>query len=272
MSRGQRRDPSHRRAVALQAALTLLVSLVSLVVIGWAPASAQAQSVGETAIGAVHAHRNDKTYKTLTFVQETQFADGRSETWYESLKTPGLLRIDIAPGDTNARVLLFRNDSVYQGGTKRAIAGRPYVHPLMVLFTDIATSDPQVTIAKVRQMGVDLSRSRADVFRGKPVTVIGAAVGDTTSTQFWIENERQLVVRLIERERRAGAGTNDTQVLSFTRAGAGWVESEIVFYSAGKLTQRELYNDVRTDVPLDDAIFQPVLASVPQWIAARRKP
>jgi hypothetical protein len=126
-------------------------------------------------------------------------------------------------------------------------------------------------IAKVVKMGYDLSKSRDDVFLGKPVTVIGAGPGDSTSAQFWIEKDRQVVVRLIEKERQPGAGLSDTRVLQYARAGRGWVESEIVFYQGGKLVQRELYNEIKVDVPLDDAIFQPVLGNVPSWIAARPK-
>ena len=43
----------------------------------------------------------------------------------------------------------------------------------MVLFTDISSTDPAATIAKVAKMGFDLTKSRDDVFMGKPVTVIG---------------------------------------------------------------------------------------------------
>ena len=45
-----------------------------------------------------------------------------------------------------------------------------------------------------------------------------------------------------------------------------------MFYQGGKLIQRELYNEISTDVPLDEAIFQPRLENVPAWIAARKKP
>lgn len=229
-----------------------------------------AQSVGETAIRAVHARWNGKTYRTLTFVQETQFADGRKETWFESLKAPGFLRIDIAPGDSTARMMLFRADSVYQGRGTRPVAGRPYVHPLMVLFTDIASSNPAETIAKINKMGIDLTKSRDDQFLGKAVTVIGAGVGDTTSSQFWIEKDRQLVVRLIEKEARPGAGRQDTQVLKYDKFGDMWVESEITFHVGGKLIQRELYNETKINVMLDDSIFQPSLSNVPSWIGARK--
>ena len=227
-----------------------------------------AQSVGESAIRAIHARWNGKTYRTLTFVQETQFGDGRKEIWYESLKAPGMLRIDIAPGDSGARMMLFRQDSIYQGRAGRAVVGRPYVHPLMVLFTDISSADPTATVAKVTRMGFDLTKSRDDVFMGKAVTVIGAPSGDSTSSQFWIEKDRQLVVRLIEKESRPGAGVSDTRVMQYARAGSGWVESEIVFYQGGTMAQRELYTQITTNVPLDDSIFQPVLANVPSWIAA----
>jgi len=237
-----------------------------------APTLSAAQSVGEKAIRDIHARWNGRTYKTLTFVQQTIMGDGRREVWFESLKAPGRLRIDIAPGDSTARLMLFRNDSIYQGRQGRAVVGRPYVHPLMVLFTDIASDSPAATITKAKALGFDLTKTRDDTFLGKPVTVIGAGPGDSTSSQFWIEKDRQLVVRLLEKERQPGAGVSDTRVLKYQRAGNGWVESEIVFYQGAKLVQTEVYTDVKVDVPLDDAIFQPSLANVPSWIRARGTP
>ncbi|MBL0171834.1 MAG: hypothetical protein IPP90_14145 [Gemmatimonadaceae bacterium] len=256
-----------RRRLGIRVALSLGTAIALVT----GPVAVAAQSVGETAIRSIHARWHGKTYKTLTFVQETQFGDGRKEIWYESLKAPGLLRIDIAPGDANARLMLVRRDSMYQGRAGRNVVGRPFVHPLMVLFTDIAENDPATTIAKVVGLGIDLSRSRTDSYMGRPVTVIGAGVGDSISSQFWIENDRQLVVRLIEKEARPGAGIADTRVAQYARAGQGWVESEIVFYQGGRMAQRELYSEIKTDVPLDDTIFQPLLANVPAWIAARKK-
>lgn len=258
-------DTSRDRSFVMPLKTLLVVSL-------FFAKTLMAQSVGEAAIRGIHERWHGKTYRTLTFVQETQFGDGRKETWFESLKAPGLLRIDIGPGDSISRVLLFRNDSAYQGRTGRPVVGRAYVHPLMVLFTDIASNEPSVTIAKVAAMGIDLAKSHDDVYMNRPVTVIGAATGDSTSSQFWIEKDRQLVVRLIEKEARPGAGISDTRVLQYARAGQGWVEAEITFTQGGRLVQRELYNEIKTDVPLDDSIFQPVLSNVPSWIAARKKP
>lgn len=246
---------------------TLTVSLLASAALA---STLHAQSVGEAAIRAVHARWNGKTYRTMTFVQETQYPDGRRETWFESIKAPGHLRIDINPGDSTARMMLFRADSLYQGRAGRPVVGRPYVHPLMVLYTDITSSNPSETIAKISKMGIDLSKSRDDQFLGKAVLVIGAGVGDTVSSQFWIEKDRQLVVRLIEKESRPGAGRSDTQVLKYDKIGDQWVESEITFHVGGKLVQRELYNETKLNVTLDDSIFQPSLSNVPTWIGTRK--
>ncbi|MCC6245690.1 MAG: hypothetical protein IT353_22855 [Gemmatimonadaceae bacterium] len=246
-------------------------AFAALIALPLAPLVLSAQSVGEQAISAIHARWKGKTYQTLTFVQETQFANGRSEWWYESMKIPGLLRIDIQPGDSTTRLMLVRNDSIYQGRAGRPVAGRPFVHPLMVLFTDIASVPPAETARKLTALGYDLTKSRDDMFMGKPVSVIGAGIGDSTSTQFWIEKDRQLVVRLIEKERQPGAGVSDTRVLKHARAGQGWVETEIVFYQKGTLVQRELYNDVKVDVPLDASIFEPRLLPLPAWVAQEKR-
>ena len=50
------------------------------------------------------------------------------------------------------------------------------------------------------------------------------------------------------------------------------MEQEIVFYQGGKMQKRELYNEIKADVPLDESIFQPVPSNIPSWIGARKKP
>src|SRR5688572_24064899 len=136
-------------------------------------------------------------YETLTFVQKTTLPNGKVETWYEALSAPGKLRIDIAPLDSQ-RTLLFRNDSLYEFRGGQRVAARELVHPLMVLGFDVYLQPDSVTIAKLRGLGYDLSRLHETTWRGRPTYVVGAAAGDTTSRQFWIDKERLYFVRSLE--------------------------------------------------------------------------
>jgi hypothetical protein len=153
---------------------------------------------GEQLIQAMLQRYAGKWYKTLTFVQTTSFPQtGKVETWYEAAKIPGALRIDVAPIDSG-RTILFRNDSIYQFKGGKLAGSKGFVHPLMVLGFDVYNQPADATISKLKDLGFDLSKLRTDTWQGHPVYVVGAAQGDSTTAQFWIDQERLLFVRMIE--------------------------------------------------------------------------
>jgi hypothetical protein len=210
----------------------------------------------------MHDRYAGKWYHTLTFVQKTTHEDGSIETWYEALQFPGLLRIDIAPIDSS-NVLLFRHDSIYviRGGQNRPV--RPLVHPLMVLGFDVYFDSPETTIGKLKGLGFDLSTMREDTWQGRPVYVVGAAAGDTTSNQFWVDKERLVFVRSLQAGQ--GGAIMETQFNKYQRLGEGWVSPEVLFYRNGVIVTREEYSDMRGDVPLPASLFDTKYAQ-PEWV------
>ena len=217
---------------------------------------------GEALIRQMHDRYAGKWYRTLTFVQKTTHEDGSIETWYEALQFPGLLRIDIAPIDSS-NVLLFRHDSIYviRGGQNRP--ARPLVHPLMVLGFDVYFDPPETTIGKLKGLGFDLSTMREDTWQGRPVYVVGAAAGDTTSNQFWVDKERLVFVRSLQPGQ--GGAIMETQFNKYQRLGEGWVSPEVLFYRNGVIVTREEYSDMRGDVPLPASLFDTKYAQ-PEWV------
>lgn len=225
---------------------------------------------GRALVREMHARYATTWYRTLTFVQTTRFADGRVETWYESAAIPGRLRIDIAPLDSG-RTILFRADTVHEfrGGTLAGSA--PLVHPLMVLGFDVYADPPETTIRKLEGLGVDLGTLRAATWQGRAAWVVGAADGDTTSAQFWVDRERLLFVRLIEPKRPpdrpdAAPRIQETQFNRYERLGGGWIAPEVLFLVNGREVLREEYGEMRADPALDPAIFDPAANAVPEWV------
>ena len=217
---------------------------------------------GEALIRQMHERYAGRWYRTLTFVQKTTHEDSSIETWYEALKFPGLLRIDIAPIDSS-NVLLFRHDSLYviRGGQTRP--ARALVHPLMVLGFDVYIEPPETTIGKLKGLGFDLSRMREDTWQGRPVYVVGAAAGDSTSAQFWIDQERLVFVRSLQPGQ--GGAIMETQFNKYQKLGQGWISPEVLFYRNGTVVTREEYSDMRADVPLPEGLFDPKYAE-PAWV------
>jgi len=90
------------------------------------------------------------------------------------------------------------------------------------------------------------------------VYVIGAAAGDLRSHQLWIDKERLLFVRSIEPDDRDTTKTVDIRFDDYVKmTGGGWLSERVEIYRDGKLVQREEYSDVRTNDPIDPAIFAP---------------
>ena len=223
-------------------------------------AQAPAPTNGQQVLAAMHDRYAATWYPTLTFVQKSIWykADGseaRVQTWHEALSAPGRLRIDM--GEAAARSgAIFRNDSTYSfagGKLTRATAAR---NLLLILGFDVYTQPTARTAAVLQGEGVDLTRFHRDTFQGRPVYVVGAEAGDTIATQFWVDAERLLFVRLIQ----ANAARTSWQDVRFNRyvpKPGGWLAEQVQVLASGKLVYEEDYSEVRVNVKLDPDLFEP---------------
>jgi hypothetical protein len=220
---------------------------------------------GEELVHRMRDRYAGRWYRTLTFTQRTTLPDGSVETWYEALQLPGRLRIDIAPLD-GMNTILFRNDSIYEFRGGRLHRSAVTVHPLMVLGFDVYEAPVPETVRKLRDLGFDLSKLHESTWRGRPVYVVGAASGDTTSAQFWIDRERLYFVRSLQPSRKDSTAVEEVRFDRYVRLGGGWVETEVLFLVNGRQRMKEEYQDLRADVPLDPAIFDPSKWVPPGWV------
>ena len=236
---------------------------------GGAPAP-QAVSVndGESLIRAMHARYSGKWYRTMTFIQRTtlysQTGAPSEQTWYEALSLPGKLRIDYGnPEAGNA--LLFRADSNYQFAGGRLARTATGWNELLVLGFDVYTQPPEVTSSILRSLGFQMSRMRGASFDGRSVWVIGTtSISDSTSKQFWVDRDRLVVVRTIEK--RPEGRRVDVRFGDFAAAGNGWVAKQVFQYVDGQVRLHERYTNIKTDVVIDPALFDPKqFATVKHW-------
>jgi len=231
------------------------------------PAARPALTNGEAVVRRMHEVHNRSWYRTLTFVQKTSFPDRPAQTWYEAAAFPGKLRIDIAPVDS-ANATMYVGDSIYAFRNGRRVAARPERNLLLTLGFDVYGQPPETTIRQLTEQDIDLSKMHQSSWQGRPVTIVGASAGDSTSNQFWVDTERMLFVRLIERVPRQNnqTGRLDIEFNRYQRLGGGWIAPEVIIRMDGTEIMREEYSDMRADVELDPALFTTTGYTKPAWI------
>ena len=241
----------------------------AVIVSAWRPLTIP---TGAEIVRSMHDKYAGKWFKTLTFVQQTtrQTKDGKDtvETWYEAASLPGRLRIDVGkPSEGNG--VLYRHDSTNQmtsGSLDKAAAGG---NPLLPLLFDVYVVPVNQTIADVQNtLKIDLSKVRQSTWDGRPVYIIGADSGNEHAPQVWIDTERLVVLRQIFAFGSDSSPTYiDGQLKQYRPIGKSWIAPQCEFYIAGKLLQREDYTEIKADVPLSEALFDPAQwKTAPHWL------
>jgi hypothetical protein len=222
---------------------------------------------GEAVIDAMRDRYAGKWYTTLTFKQRTSrlLPTGKwsVQTWWEAMKLPGRLRIDFDPVSAGNGVLYARDSQfVVQNG--RALRGDPGINPLLLLGFDVYTAPVSYTTTRLRREGFDLSRVWETTFKDRPVIVVGARRGDYNRKQFWVDAERLVFVRMLEPTPRDTSKMQDIRFVNYERRGGGWIAPRVEIWTDQKLVFYEDYEEIRVDVPLEDALFVPS-----RWKTAR---
>jgi hypothetical protein len=222
-----------------------------------------ADTAGESVIRGMHARHHQHFPRTMAVVQRTMFANGTIETWYKTTSLPGLMRIDIAP-PALGRTILFRGDSVYtwDGGILRGGQRAPY--RMLTLLRDIFVRDPAETIAALRSTGFNLDLSHEATWEGRPVIVVGAVAGDSTSRQFWVDRERLVVVRF--REPLPNGMPLDARMTDYRSVGGSWIEHEVTIRINGQLVQTDQHAEMTPGVSLEEGLFDTGARTQPQWL------
>jgi hypothetical protein len=220
---------------------------------------------GEELIQQMYDRYDGKWYRTLTFIQKTTLPNGKVETWYEAISAPGMLRIDIAPLDS-MNTIIFRNDSIYDFRGGKLAKASPMVHPLLVLGFDVYVQPVAETVRKLKGLKFDLSKVHERTWQGRSTYVVGAAKGDSTSAQFWIDKERLYFVRSLEPSPKDPAVMLDTRFEKYRRMGDGWLELEVLFLAGGEMRMREEYTEPKIGMELSSELFETRAWTPPTWI------
>jgi len=231
-------------------------------------ARAERMHTGGDLLRAMHTRYEKSWYQTVTFTQKstTYKDDGTSsaETWYEAASVPGKLRIDIGPpADGKGYVLVDGNASIIKDN--KVAASRHSVNILLVLGFDVYRQDPETTIQVMKDEGYDLSKLREDTWEGKPAYVVGADKGDEKSRQFWVAKDTLLFLRVIEPAQGDATKVDDIRFIHYQPLAGAWIAAGVEVYADGKKVFTEDYTDIRANVKLDPAVWDPQQFATTHW-------
>lgn len=225
----------------------------------------QAAPSGRALLEQMRTAYTGKWFKTLTFVQKTTIVrpDGTKteQTWFESMRSPDTLRIDVAPLE-NGNGSLNLPDKVIVIRSGKVTATRPDGNPFLPFVAGIYTQPLETSIAQLAPQKYDLTATHRADFQGRRTFVVGTAkAGDLTVPQFWVDAERLVVVRALI---TSGASMLDITLDDYVKSGASWVATKITMSVGGAVRQIEEYSDVKTDVELPADLFDPAT-----WMTAK---
>jgi hypothetical protein len=230
------------------------------------PAAIAAQEAvpanGTAVLERMRAAYDGKWYHTLTFAQKTTIfgKDGakRIQSWRESLRHTAAhgtqLRIDVGDA-TNGNGVLYTPDSSWRFQAGKLSAKNADGNAFLPLIEGVYVQPVAKTVAELAPTRVDLSKVRSGTWMKRAVWIVGASsAADSTSPQFWVDVERQVVVRMIVTF-VVGGDAYDVQLDDYVKAGNGMLATKISMFVKGAPVQTEDYADWRVDVPLADSVF-----------------
>jgi hypothetical protein len=210
-------------------------------------------------------------YRTVTFVQKTTVNRPRGgtlvQTWYEAASLPGRLRIDFDLASRSGT--LFARDSIYTFTSGKLVRADSGLNELLVLGFDVYKQPVERSVAELRRLGYDVERFHASTWQGRPVFVVGALAGDTTSKQFWIDQRDLVFVRTLE---RTSQGFAEVRFENYQPVPGGVIAMQVEQIVNGQRRLLEQYSGVKVNVPLAEALFDPAKwATAPHWTTPPRR-
>ncbi|MEA2706196.1 MAG: hypothetical protein QOH22_984 [Gemmatimonadaceae bacterium] len=218
---------------------------------------------GSAVVRAMHDLYAGKYVKTMSFLQNntayTSTGQEQHSQWYEHLEVPGKLRIAFLPA-TQRSGLVQVGDKVASFDNGIRVDFRPSVNPVLLLTADVYVAPVPTIMRGLDSLNVDTDVIRTDQWEGRPVYVVGAKSGDSTSNQMWIDAERLLLLRFIQRGKSTERPVvSDIRVSSYKEIQGYQIPTEFLVIRNGRPVWREQYANLRINEDLPAGTFDQAL-------------
>ena len=231
---------------------------------------AQAPKDGRALLNRMRSAYLGKWFKTVTFAQQTiQTRDGVTDTttWYEALRTPDRLRIDF--GDPkNGNGVLYTADSLYVVRADTVMRTVARGNPFLPFVIGVYAQPLDATLRQISSYKFDLTKVYTTTWQGRATYVAGSqSAADTISPQFWIDQQRLVVVRMIVAlNPTAPTDVADIRLDDYRPVAGGWLAVRVAIMHGGQVIQKEDYSDWRGNVDLPDDFFvAEKWGDIPHW-------
>lgn len=210
-----------------------------------------------TLLQKMYARYHGKWHSHLSFNQTTEMYKNdslyKSQTWFEHIQYPDLLRIDF-DSVKSANGIIFRKDSTYVFKGNKLTRSVKNENELIFFLGGLYFMPFDQVLAHFKALNYDLSKFHADTWKGKPVYVIGADKSDEKVNQLWIDQKKMVAVRFIKYDggtKEEGWFENQIPLKN------AWSETKCSFFINDHVLQIEKYHDVVAGGIVDKNIFEP---------------
>ena len=233
------------------------MKILSVLFLLTVPFSSQKELDSTTLLQKMHARYHGKWHSSLSFNQTTERYKNdslvKSDTWYERIAYPDMLRIDIGSKESSNGII-FRKDSTYIFNNNKITRGLKHENELIFFLGGLYFVPFDEVLIHFKALHYDLSKFHTSIWKGKAVYVIGADKDNEKVNQLWIDQDRLIPVRFIKYEDNS---KEEGLFEDHIALKAAWSETKCEFYVNDKLLQVETYHDVVPGGPLDKRIFEP---------------
>jgi hypothetical protein len=221
--------------------------------------SAQKNASSAEVLQNMYKRYHNTWHKSLKFNQTTErFRNDsliKTDTWYETMVYPDLLRIDFGSAKSNNGVI-FRHDSTYVFRNNKIVRSTKDENELVFFLGGMYSMSFDKVLEHFAELHYDLSKFHADTWKGKPVYVLGADKDGDKVNQLWIDKEKLVAVRFIKYDNNTKEEGFFEQQIPLKGA---WSETKCSFYINDKILQVETYHDLVAGEPVDMSIFDPAM-------------
>lgn len=219
------------------------------------PAPDPIDSPSEVLEEVATAHPDAPATASFTQVNTVTLTSGSIEQRQRVLiDAPDRMRVDNLPLSGRSGAVYVADRAISFANGRRA-ASATERNPFLLLGFAVYRQPAEASRAALEGLGISMTVMRETVYEGAPVWVIGAAPGDTTSNQIWIDSARWIPLRLIQSERRGTRTVVSDMRFSGHVHPTPTLPRVIEVYRDGRRALRGEVLDLRTGIAIPAAAF-----------------